>query len=149
MSTNSIALRPLLLKVGAPLVTFAIALAAFALVNQASSVSGDGAAAGLDVRAAAGTNGRIAGLQEAVRALATTPGLRVHAVSKVVETPAWKLDGVDHDAPGYLNAVVIGSTTLDPEDLLAATSAIERALPRAPSSSIWIRTNVCSFAWRT
>ena len=70
---------------------------------------------------------RLAHLEEAVRALATTPGLRLHAVSKVVETPAWKLDGVDHDAPGYLNAVITGSTTLDPEDLLAATSAIERA----------------------
>ena len=70
---------------------------------------------------------RLAHLEEAVRALATTPGLRLHAVSKVVETPAWKLDGVDPDAPGYLNAVVTGSTTLDPEDLLAATSAIERA----------------------
>ena len=43
---------------------------------------------------------RLAHLEEAVRALATTPGLRLHAVSKVVETPAWKLEGLDPDAPG-------------------------------------------------
>ncbi|WKK70441.1 2-amino-4-hydroxy-6-hydroxymethyldihydropteridine diphosphokinase [Rathayibacter oskolensis] len=68
---------------------------------------------------------RLAHLSEAVRALATTPGLRVRAVSKVVESPAWKLDGVDLDAPAYFNAVVTASTTLEPDDLLAATSAIE------------------------
>jgi len=68
---------------------------------------------------------RLAHLESAVRALATTPGLRIDGVSKIVESPAWKLDGVDEDAPGYLNAVVIGSTTLEPEDLLAATTAIE------------------------
>ncbi|WP_082499076.1 MULTISPECIES: 2-amino-4-hydroxy-6-hydroxymethyldihydropteridine diphosphokinase [unclassified Rathayibacter] len=70
---------------------------------------------------------RLAHLSDAVRALATTPGLRVLAVSKVVESPAWKLDGVDHDAPAYFNAVVTASTTLEPDDLLAATSAIELA----------------------
>jgi 2-amino-4-hydroxy-6-hydroxymethyldihydropteridine diphosphokinase len=68
---------------------------------------------------------RLAHLESAVRALATTPGLRIDGVSKIVESPAWKLDGVDEDAPGYLNAVVIGSTTLEPDDLLAATTAIE------------------------
>lgn len=70
---------------------------------------------------------RLAHLEEAVRALATTPGLRIEAVSKVVESPAWKPGGVDADAPGYLNAVVAGSTTLDPDDLLEATAAIELA----------------------
>jgi len=70
---------------------------------------------------------RLAHLDEAVRALATTPGLRLEAVSKVVESPAWKPDGVDEEAPGYLNAVVVGSTTLEPDALLAATSAIELA----------------------
>nr|WP_216845501.1 2-amino-4-hydroxy-6-hydroxymethyldihydropteridine diphosphokinase [Rathayibacter sp. VKM Ac-2857] len=70
---------------------------------------------------------RLAHLETAVRALATTPGLRLDAVSKVVESPAWKLDGVDEAAPAYFNAVAIGSTTLDPDDLLAATAAIESA----------------------
>ncbi|SMH43742.1 2-amino-4-hydroxy-6-hydroxymethyldihydropteridinediphosphokinase [Rathayibacter oskolensis] len=70
---------------------------------------------------------RLAHLDEAVRALAATPGLRLVAVSKVVESPAWKPGGVDPDAPGYFNAVVTASTTLEPDDLLAATSAIELA----------------------
>ncbi|TDX77446.1 2-amino-4-hydroxy-6-hydroxymethyldihydropteridine diphosphokinase [Rathayibacter sp. PhB151] len=70
---------------------------------------------------------RLAHLETAVRALATTPGLRLDGVSKVVESPAWKLDGADENAPAYFNAVVIGSTTLEPDDLLAATAAIERA----------------------
>ncbi|MWV48813.1 2-amino-4-hydroxy-6-hydroxymethyldihydropteridine diphosphokinase [Rathayibacter sp. VKM Ac-2803] len=70
---------------------------------------------------------RLAHLSDAVRALATTPGVRVLAVSKVVESPAWKLEGVDRDAPAYFNAVVTASTTLEPDDLLAATSAIELA----------------------
>ncbi|PPF22034.1 2-amino-4-hydroxy-6-hydroxymethyldihydropteridine diphosphokinase [Rathayibacter sp. AY1G1] len=70
---------------------------------------------------------RLAHLEEALRALATTPGLRIEAVSKVVESPAWKPEGVDEDAPGYLNAVVTGSTVLEPDDLLAATAAIESA----------------------
>ena len=69
----------------------------------------------------------LAHLEEALRALATTPGLRIEAVSKVVESPAWKPEGVDADAPGYLNAVVTGSTVLEPDDLLAATAAIESA----------------------
>ena len=68
---------------------------------------------------------RLGHLDEAVRALATTAGLRIHAVSKVVESPAWKPEGVDADAPGYFNAVVVGSTTLEPLALLEATSAIE------------------------
>lgn len=70
---------------------------------------------------------RLAHLETAVRALATTPGLRLEAVSKIVESPAWKPGGVDPEAPGYFNAVVTGSTTLEPEELLAATGAVELA----------------------
>lgn len=73
---------------------------------------------------------RLAHLEEALRLLATTPGLRIEAVSKVIESPAWKPEGVDESAPGYLNAVITGSTTLEPEDLLAATAAIEVACGR-------------------
>ena len=74
MPANSIALRPLLFKVGAPLVTFAIALAAFALVNHTASISSDSAAVGLDARTGAGAKGRIAGLQAAVRAAPNDAG---------------------------------------------------------------------------
>lgn len=70
---------------------------------------------------------RLAHLEEALRSLATTPGLRIEAVSKVVESPAWTPEGIDEAAGDYLNAVVTGSTTLEPEDLLAATMAIEVA----------------------
>ncbi|PPF27811.1 2-amino-4-hydroxy-6-hydroxymethyldihydropteridine diphosphokinase [Rathayibacter tritici] len=70
---------------------------------------------------------RRAHLEEALRALATTPGLRIEAVSKVVESPVWKPEGVDEQAPAYLNAVVTGSSVLEPDDLLAATAAVELA----------------------
>ncbi|PPG20842.1 2-amino-4-hydroxy-6-hydroxymethyldihydropteridine diphosphokinase [Rathayibacter toxicus] len=70
---------------------------------------------------------RLAQLEEAVRALASTPGLRLEAVSKLIESPAWTPEGVDEDAPAYLNVVVTGSTSLEPEELLAVTSAIEFA----------------------
>lgn len=73
---------------------------------------------------------RLALLQGAVDALAATPGFAVHAVSKIVETPAWKLDGIDTEAPSYFNAVLLGGTVLEPLELLRRTSAIEDALGR-------------------
>lgn len=73
---------------------------------------------------------RLATLQAAVDALAAAPGFVVHAVSKIVQTPAWKVDGVDASAPSYFNAVVLGGTTLEPLDLLRRTAAIEDALGR-------------------
>ncbi|PPF21452.1 2-amino-4-hydroxy-6-hydroxymethyldihydropteridine diphosphokinase [Rathayibacter rathayi] len=68
---------------------------------------------------------RLAHLEVALRALAATPGLRIEAVSKVVESPACKPEGVDDQAPEYLNAIVTGSTVLEPDDLLAVTAAVE------------------------
>ncbi|NQX12646.1 2-amino-4-hydroxy-6-hydroxymethyldihydropteridine diphosphokinase [Microbacteriaceae bacterium VKM Ac-2855] len=70
---------------------------------------------------------RLGHLQDAVDALAALPGFTVQAVSKVVESPAWKVDGVDESAPAYFNAVVLGGTTLDPLELLRGTAAIEQA----------------------
>ena len=57
-------------------------------------------------------------IDEAVRALAETPGVELVAVSPVYETPAIRDSGVDHDAPGYLNGVVVVETALDPHALL-------------------------------
>ncbi len=49
----------------------------------------------------------------------------VVAASSLFASVAVKPDGVDPDAPGYLNACVIVHTTLTPHDLLAAVNAIE------------------------
>ena len=68
---------------------------------------------------------REATLRQAVADIAAIPGVRVTAASGIVETDAVKPDGVDTDAPAYLNAVVAVRTSLDPEALLAALGAIE------------------------
>lgn len=68
---------------------------------------------------------REATLRQAVADIAALPEVRVTAASTLVETDAIKLDGIDTDAPAYLNAVVAVRTTLDPEHLLAALGRIE------------------------
>jgi dihydroneopterin aldolase/2-amino-4-hydroxy-6-hydroxymethyldihydropteridine diphosphokinase len=60
-------------------------------------------------------------LESAVRAVAGLPGTRVRAVSPLVETDP--VGGPDQ--PAYLNAVLIGDTTLDPADLLRRLHEIE------------------------
>jgi 2-amino-4-hydroxy-6-hydroxymethyldihydropteridine diphosphokinase len=64
-------------------------------------------------------------IRDAVRDIRALPGVRVVAASGLVETAALKLDGVDTDAPAYLNAVLIVRTALAPEALLDALNAIE------------------------
>ncbi len=73
---------------------------------------------------------REATIRAAVAALEATPGIRVDAVSPLYETPALKLDGIDHDAPAYLNAVALVDTILDPLALLDAVNAVEDRLGR-------------------
>ncbi len=73
---------------------------------------------------------REATIRAAVAALEATPGIRVDAVSPLYETPALKLDGIDHDAPAYLNAVALVETILDPLALLDAVNAVEDRLGR-------------------
>jgi 2-amino-4-hydroxy-6-hydroxymethyldihydropteridine diphosphokinase len=60
-------------------------------------------------------------LDEAVGALRGVPGLEITAVSPVYRTAP--IGGPEQ--PDYLNLVVLGVTTLTPEELLGATSAIE------------------------
>jgi dihydroneopterin aldolase/2-amino-4-hydroxy-6-hydroxymethyldihydropteridine diphosphokinase len=60
-------------------------------------------------------------LESAVRAVADLPGMRVRAVSPLVETDP--VGGPDQ--PTYLNAVLVGDTTLDPDDLLRRLHEIE------------------------
>jgi 2-amino-4-hydroxy-6-hydroxymethyldihydropteridine diphosphokinase len=64
-------------------------------------------------------------LRSAFGALAAVDGVSVVAASGIVETPALRLDGVDHTAPAYLNAIVTVETTLAPLALLEALNRIE------------------------
>ena len=66
-------------------------------------------------------------LESAVRAVAGLPGMRVRAVSPLVETDP--VGGPDQ--PAYLNAVLVGDTTLDPDDLLRRLHEIEADHGRA------------------
>jgi 2-amino-4-hydroxy-6-hydroxymethyldihydropteridine diphosphokinase len=68
---------------------------------------------------------RAATIRAAVTALDAVAGVRVRATSGLVESAAVKLSGVDADAPRYLNAVALASTTLDPHALLDAVNRIE------------------------
>ncbi len=60
-------------------------------------------------------------LESAVHAVAGLPGMRVRAVSPLVETDP--VGGPEQ--PVYLNAVLVGDTTLDPDDLLRRLHEIE------------------------
>lgn len=66
-------------------------------------------------------------IRDAVSDLRALPEVTVVAVSGLVETPALKPEGVDVDAPAYLNAAVLVKTTLPPMRLLAAVNVIELA----------------------
>ena len=70
---------------------------------------------------------RAATIREAMRELGELPGVAVVAESGLVETPALKTDGVDEDAPAYLNAIVLARTSLHPRALLEALHGIEAA----------------------
>ena len=68
---------------------------------------------------------REATIASATRSVAELPGVQLVAVSPVYETAAITDDGVDHDAPGYLNGVIVIETTLEPLALLDARQAVE------------------------
>jgi 2-amino-4-hydroxy-6-hydroxymethyldihydropteridine diphosphokinase len=70
---------------------------------------------------------RRATLLAAARELAENPGVELTAMSPVHETPALRPDGVDPDAPAYLNAVALIHTTLAPLPLLDVLADIEQA----------------------
>ena len=69
-------------------------------------------------------------IRDAVAAIAGLSGVRAVRASGLVQTPALKPTGVDEDAPAYLNAIVTLRTTVLPEQLLEATSAIESGAGR-------------------
>ena len=70
---------------------------------------------------------RQATLLAATRELAEADGIELTAISPVIETAALRPAGVDHDAPAYLNAVALVTTTLTPDALLDVLTGIERA----------------------
>jgi 2-amino-4-hydroxy-6-hydroxymethyldihydropteridine diphosphokinase len=65
-------------------------------------------------------------LRAAIADLEATEGIIVVAVSTMVETPALKPDGIDREAPAYLNLVAAIETTLEPLQLIAQTARIEQ-----------------------
>lgn len=69
---------------------------------------------------------RAATLHSAATALAAADGVDLTAISGTIETPALRPDGVDPDAPPYLNAVALVRTTLRAEPLLDLLLRIER-----------------------
>jgi 2-amino-4-hydroxy-6-hydroxymethyldihydropteridine diphosphokinase len=73
---------------------------------------------------------RAATIRAAVDALAGEAGIDVEAVSRLYETPALKPEGIDEEAPAYLNAVALVRTLLEPLDLLRAVNAVEDRLGR-------------------
>jgi len=67
---------------------------------------------------------RRANIAAAARALDAVEGLCLRRLSRLYETPPWG----DADQGDFLNAAVLGTTTLSPRALLAETQRIESAL---------------------
>ncbi len=61
----------------------------------------------------------------AVREIADLDGVELVATSTLHSTVALKPEGIDPDAPAYVNAVVIVETDLDPHALLSQLREIE------------------------
>lgn len=68
------------------------------------------------------------------------PGTSLVILSSLVESAAVKPDGVDPNAPEYLNAVALVETSLEPHDLLTALNAIEHEHGRTRSERWGDRT---------
>jgi 2-amino-4-hydroxy-6-hydroxymethyldihydropteridine diphosphokinase len=83
---------------------------------------------------------REATIASATRALAETAGVELVAVSPVYETAAITGTGVDLDAPGYLNGVLVIDTALAPLDLLDVLQHIEAQHGRVRATHWGART---------
>jgi 2-amino-4-hydroxy-6-hydroxymethyldihydropteridine diphosphokinase len=64
-------------------------------------------------------------IHDAMAEIAALDGVVTVGESSLYETVAVKLHGIDPDAPAYLNAVSVVSTSLEPYSLLAALNEIE------------------------
>ena len=66
-------------------------------------------------------------IRAAVRDIGALDGITITDASGLFASAALKLDGVDPDAPGYLNAILLVRSALSPEELLHELQAIENA----------------------
>lgn len=73
----------------------------------------------------ANTGDRAVTIRAAQQQLAQADEIRRFAASPLRESIALTLDGLDPDAPRYLNGVASAETTLDPHELLDLMQAIE------------------------
>jgi 2-amino-4-hydroxy-6-hydroxymethyldihydropteridine diphosphokinase len=92
-----------------------------------SPVNLDAETEGVEAVLALGSNlgDRRAFIRQGIADIDDLTAVSVVAASSLFDSVAVKPDGVDPDAPGYLNAVIVVHTTLTPHDLLAAVNAIE------------------------
>lgn len=88
-----------------------------------SSISPHGAVIALG----ANLGDRAKTIRAAAAEIDALPGTSLIVLSSLVESAAVKPEGVDLDAPEYLNAVALVETTLAPHELLTALNAIEHA----------------------
>ena len=73
---------------------------------------------------------RVETIRSAARAIAALNGVRLVAVSGLVESHAVKPAGVDESAPSYLNAVALADVSREPVELLDALNEIEQQFGR-------------------
>ena len=66
-------------------------------------------------------------LRAAIEDVRRTPGIAMTRVSDPIETTALTPTGIDENAPAYLNAVAIVTTSLPPDDLLDAVHRVEQS----------------------
>ncbi len=71
---------------------------------------------------------RWANLRDALRLLASGPGLRLLRCSQAYETEPWGVTG----QPRFLNCVAEAAVTLEPEPLLVRCQEVEESLGRLP-----------------
>jgi dihydropteroate synthase len=72
---------------------------------------------------------KVASLRRALRALASTPGVELTAVSRFYRTPPWGKT----DQDWFLNACALGRANLKPEALLERVKGLEVELGREPT----------------
>ena len=72
---------------------------------------------------------KVKNLRRALRAIAGEPEIELTAVSRFYRTPPWGKT----DQDWFVNACVLGRTTLKPEALLERVKALEVELGRAPA----------------
>jgi 2-amino-4-hydroxy-6-hydroxymethyldihydropteridine diphosphokinase len=108
-------------------------------VSDAPVAAGDAPAHGVQRAVIAlGSNlgDREATIRAAAEAIGALPGVRLVALSGLVESHAVKPDGVDESAPSYLNAVALADAGREPIELLDALNDIEQQFGRV-RDTVW------------